>query len=129
MFRRGKLKKEGELDVVWTHSMGTHFEMRHQRTEDVCFDFVRPLPGSTNSKDESKPDQFCYNMVERLLPHSVHEEIEGSSDIDGNGGKGTRLGKTKDKRPRRKRGLLIHLWSENRPRQGWTMLHQPFSGN
>ena len=129
MFRRGKLKKEGELDVVWTHSMGTHFEMRHQRTEDVCFDFVRPLPGSTNSKDESKPDQFCYNMVERLLPHSVHEEIEGSSDIDGNGGKGTRLGKTKDKRPLRKRGLLIHLWSENRPRQGWTMLHQPFSGN
>ena len=55
-------------------------EMRHQRTEDVVFDFVRPLPNRGTEADdlEHKPNDFCYNMVERMLPHSgkVHLLVE-----------------------------------------------------
>ena len=120
MFRRGTPKKHLSVGVSGQIAWDP-VEMRHQRTEDVCFDFVRPLAGSQN--DEAKPDNFCYNMVERLLPHSVHEEIEGAA-VDGNGGEGTRLGKVKDTRPIRERGQLIHLWSENKRRLGWTMLHE-----
>ena len=102
-------------------------EMRHQRTEDVVFDFVRPLPGSEGG-EESRPDDFCYNMVERMLPHSVHEEEEGQegkiSSRGANPISESRLGKTKELRPLRPRGQLIHLWSEECRRTGWTMLHQ-----
>jgi hypothetical protein len=103
-------------------------EMRHQRTEDVVFDFVRPLPsrGANNDDLEHKPDDFCYNMVERMLPHSVHEDPEEGVEVDGTGSRfeKARLGDHNVKRPIRERGQLLHLWSENIRRTGWTMVHQ-----
>ena len=105
--------------------------MRHQRTEDVVFDFVRPLPNRINqnvqNEDlEHKPDDFCYNMVERMLPHSVHADPEEGVEVDGTGSRfeKARLGDHNVKRPIRERGQLLHIWSENTRRTGWTMVHQ-----
>ena len=129
IFRRGVPKKLGV--IAWKP-----VEMRHQRTEDVVFDFVRPLPGTEGNEmggggEESRPDQFCYDMVERMLPHAVHEEEEGQEGKISSRGANpigeSRLGKTKELRSLRSRGQLIHLWSEDCRRTGWTMLHQKSS--
>ena len=87
--------------------------------------------GGGGGEEEERPDQFCYNMVERMLPHSVHEEEEGQEGKISSRGANpigeSRLGKTKELRPLRSRGQLIHLWSEDCRRTGWTMLHQKSS--
>ncbi|KAJ1960594.1 hypothetical protein GGI12_003718 [Dipsacomyces acuminosporus] len=63
-FRRSKVtllifRREGDL------------EMRHQRSPDSVFDFVKPqMPGDLNDR---KPE-FSYNVIETLLPRALCTE-------------------------------------------------------
>ncbi len=45
-------------------------ELRHQRTEDVLFDYI-----DQNGK-KSNPNLFIYNMIETLLPKANYKEGE-----------------------------------------------------
>jgi len=56
MFRRLQKKSANPL------------ELRHQRTCDVCFDFVE------NDVHNYKPNEYIYKLIETLLPKSMVEE-------------------------------------------------------
>ncbi|KAI8322547.1 hypothetical protein GQ54DRAFT_147208 [Martensiomyces pterosporus] len=60
-FRRSKV-------TLLIFRRGGDLEMRHQRSPDSVFDFVKPrMPGDLNDR---KPE-FCYNVIETLLPRSL----------------------------------------------------------
>ena len=46
-----------------------HVELRHQRSPDVVFDFVRKLPGT----DMEEPPVAVYDMIETLLPTALYD--------------------------------------------------------
>ncbi|KAI9102543.1 hypothetical protein DFS34DRAFT_591178 [Phlyctochytrium arcticum] len=74
-------------------------EMRHQRSPDCEFDFLKPkLPGQLT---EEKPE-FIYDVIETLLPQAVY-----------------RTGNTEGDR-------MLDLWGKPRKkRKGWTILVEP----
>ncbi|KAJ2778793.1 hypothetical protein H4R18_004389 [Coemansia javaensis] len=58
-------RREGEL------------EMRHQRSPDSVFDFIKPrMPGDLNDR---KPE-FAYTVIETLLPRALCSESEPNPD-------------------------------------------------
>ncbi|KAG0328691.1 hypothetical protein BG004_002479 [Podila humilis] len=46
-------------------------ELRHQRSPDCVFDFIKP--GNVNTLSEEKP-KFMYELIETLLPQAVYSE-------------------------------------------------------
>ncbi|KAJ3007329.1 hypothetical protein HKX48_009188 [Thoreauomyces humboldtii] len=73
-------------------------ELRHQRSPDCEFDFIKPLVSGTVT--EEKPG-FIYNVIETLLPQAVHSKTEPNGD------------------------RMLDLWAPpGRPRVGWTILEQ-----
>ncbi|KAF9405081.1 hypothetical protein BGZ94_003769 [Podila epigama] len=74
-------------------------ELRHQRSPDCVFDFIKPEDASTLSEEKPK---FMYELIETLLPQAVYNE-----STNPNGDK------------------MIELWA--RPgtrRRGWTSICQ-----
>jgi len=47
---------------------GNPLELRHQRTCDVCFDFV------DDKVPNYKPNEYLYKLIETLLPQSIVDE-------------------------------------------------------
>ena len=68
----------------------------------------------------------CCCLLLFVFIFEVHEDPEEGVQIDGTGSRfeKARLGDHNVKRAVRERGQLLHLWSENVRRTGWTMLHQ-----
>ncbi|KAI7817663.1 hypothetical protein BC939DRAFT_415875 [Gamsiella multidivaricata] len=58
-------RKEGEIDI------------RHQRSADCVFDFIKP--GNPSELSEEKP-AFMYDLIETLLPQAVHSESNPNGD-------------------------------------------------
>ena len=75
-------------------------EIRHQRSADVVFDFIRQVPSRAGSS-EGRPYDYIYDVVETLLPYARYNE---------------RLG----------RGAMLELWSpaNGSPRPGWTFVSE-----
>jgi hypothetical protein len=52
-------------------------ELRHQRSPDCVFDFVKP--STTTELSEEKP-RFMYELIETLLPQAVYSESNPNGD-------------------------------------------------
>ncbi|KAF9551641.1 hypothetical protein EC957_006534 [Mortierella hygrophila] len=74
-------------------------ELRHQRSPDCVFDFVKPSTATELS--EEKP-RFMYELIETLLPQAVYTESNPNGD------------------------RMIELWArQGTRRKGWTSICQP----
>ena len=101
IFRRGHISPTGK-------HYHDKLELRHQRTEDVVFDFVtdkHSMPGKGRADGvDTKPDGFLQKLVERMLPRAFLTA----------GGEG--------KYPR---GRLLELWASPWSKaKGWTTVVQ-----
>ncbi|KAK3828908.1 MAG: hypothetical protein J3Q66DRAFT_307300 [Benniella sp.] len=79
-------RKEGDIDI------------RHQRSPDCVFDFVKP--DNPNELSEEKP-MFMYELIETLLPQAVYSESNPNGD------------------------RMLELWARRGTRRkGWTSICQ-----
>jgi len=74
-------------------------ELRHQRTEDVVFDFV------DKNQPFKKPDYFVYKLIETLLPKAMNY---------------LHMGASKEQFEKGRKIKMVELWAQDdTPRKGW----------
>jgi N6-adenosine-specific RNA methylase IME4 len=75
----------------------SRLELRHQRTPDVHFDFIRYH--SQFPKQELKPQDYAYTLIETLLPNATRHLNDD------------------------KTSTMLYLWApKGEKRRGWTMI-------
>ena len=101
IFRKGKYGKDGK-----TKHFTDRIELRHQRTSDTHVNFARYH--SKYKKQELKPKEFAYRMIETMLPDATQEirdAVEQKKDLS------------------KVEARLLYLWApEFEHRGGWTMM-------
>ncbi len=116
--RRGtKSKHTGK--ITWRK-----VEIRHQRTSDVHFDFIKPDP--YNQGAHLLPHAYVHNMVETMLPLGRFNPLSSEENDKENVDKQPEQNAPKEelKKPST-RGNLMHLWAHPETRRtGWFTIAQ-----